>query len=402
MNIKTIKSEAAYAAAMARVSKLMAIEPADGSKEAEELDLLALVIEDYERKIVSRPVADPIEAILFRMDQMNIKRKDLVPYIGSLSKVSEVLTRKRPLSLSMIRRLHQGLNIPAEVLIGGAEGIHSGHSEESELDYTKFPLKEMYERGCFGDFKGSAKKLKDHAERLIRKLTKDMPNNASPVLLRAPMHQRGGRALNDYALLAWRLCVLRKARAANLARDYKKGTVTLKWLRDLAKLSAFERGPALAKEYLNRHGIAFVIEPHFKKTFLDGAAMLDRGTPIVALTLRHDRIDNFWFALMHELAHVSKHLDDKHPLFVDNLDNDSEPDRVEREADEMASEALIPGDVWAKAEVRKTHSVDGTTALGEKLGIHPGIVAGRIRHETKNYRLMASLVGHGGVSGFFA
>lgn len=117
MNIKVIKSGDEYTHAMARLSALMALDPKeDGSKEDNELELLALVIEDYERKIVPPAAPDPVEAILFRMDQMKLGRKDLELYIGSISKVSEVLSRKRPLSLSMIRRLHKGLGIPADVL----------------------------------------------------------------------------------------------------------------------------------------------------------------------------------------------------------------------------------------------------------------------------------------------
>lgn len=79
-----------------------------------ELELLSLVIEDFERKTVPPAVVDPIEFIRFRMDQMGLSRKDLVPYIGLTSRVSEVLSRKRPLSLAMIRRLHRGLDIPLD------------------------------------------------------------------------------------------------------------------------------------------------------------------------------------------------------------------------------------------------------------------------------------------------
>ncbi len=118
MNIKVIKSNEDYMQAMTRLSALMVLDPKAGSRDDNELELLALVIEDYERKIVPPAVPDPVDAILFRMDQMKLGRKGLEQYIGSTSKVSEVLSHKRPLSLSMIRRLHQGLGIPADVLIG--------------------------------------------------------------------------------------------------------------------------------------------------------------------------------------------------------------------------------------------------------------------------------------------
>ncbi len=403
MNIKVIRSSDDYAQAMARLSALMTLDPEAGTNEENELELLALVIGDYERKIVPVTKPDPIEAILFRMDQMNLARKDLEPYMGSISKISEVLSRKRQLSLSMIRRLHSGLGIPADVLIGGTEIGQSIIGEQPVMDYTKFPLKEMLERGCFGDFKGTGQSLKDYAEDLALKFMHGLlPKQAEPAFLRAPLHQRGTRDADGHALLAWRLCVIKKARANPAQRDYKKGVITARWLKDLARLSVFEDGPRLAREQLGLAGITLVVEPHFKGTYLDGAAMLDKGRPIVAMTLRHDRLDNFWFVLMHELAHVAKHLDEAHPLFTDNLDSTDEQDRKECEADDMAGEALIPQVAWEKSAARTSHLSADVVALAEKLGVHPAIVAGRVRHETKNFRLLARQLGHGLASRHFA
>ena len=403
MNIKVIKSSNDYAQAMARLTALMALDPKGGSKEDGELELLALVIEDYERKIVPPVTPDPIEAILFRMDQMKLGRKDLGSYIGSTSKVSEVLSRKRPLSLPMIRRLHKGLDIPADVLIGSTEAGTQVVGVEPEMQYEKFPLKEMLDRNCFGDFKGNAQHLKDYAEDLILKFMKGLlPKQAEPAFLRAPLHQRGTRDADGYALLAWRLCVIKKARANPAPREYKKGSITAKWLKDLARLSAFDDGPRLAREQLGMAGITLVVEPHFKGTYLDGAAMLDEGRPIIAMTLRHDRLDNFWFVLMHELAHVAKHLDEANPLFIDDLDSPDEQDRKEREADVMAGEALIPQTLWEKSAARTSHLTKDVVTLAEKLGVHPAIVAGRVRHETKNYRILAKPLGHGQASRHFA
>lgn len=397
MNVKVIKSNEDYAAAMARLSTLMSIDPNVGTEEENELELLALVIEDYERQVVPPAAPDPVDAIMFRMDQMKLNRKDLISYIGSISKVSEVLSRKRPLSLSMIRRLHKGLGIAADVLIGDAEGDRAAISEEPDMDFARFPLKEMLDRGCFGDFKGNVQKLKDYAEDLVRGFMQDLlPKELTPAFLRAPMHQRKVRDIDSYALLAWRMCVLRRARETINVREYKKGTVTSKWLKELAKLSAFEEGPKLAKEHLGRHGITLVIEPHFKKTFLDGAAMLDGKRPVVALTLRHDRVDNFWFALMHELVHVGRHLNEENPFFADDLDRQDQLDRIESEADEMSTDALIPDEVWAKAAIRTSLSASDALALADKLGIHVAIVAGRLRHETKNYRVLSQLIGGSG------
>lgn len=396
MNVKIIKSEKDYQAAMSRLSDLMSRDPKPGSKEEDELELLALVIHDFERQTLPPVKADPIESILFRMDQMGLTRKDLTKYIGSISKVSEVLSRKRPLSLPMIRRLHQGLDIPADILIEDVETDRSLVESEPAIDFSRFPLKEMYERGCFGTFEGNAQCLKDYAEDLVSKLMREIgPKQMGAAFLRAPLHQRGDRQADEIAIQAWRMCVVRKARQAHPQKEYKANSITPEWMRELAKLSAFDEGPKLAKEYLARHGITLVIEKHFKRTFLDGAAMLDGDRPIVALTLRHDRIDNFWFALLHEVAHVALHLTPATPVFIDDLDRgNSEHD--EQEADDMAKEALIPEAAWGAAKVRHTLASDDAIAFADQIGVAPAIVAGRLRHDTKNYRLLNHLIGKTG------
>lgn len=115
MKPKILQTKADHTAALSRVEELMDAAPSS-SKEAE-LELWTLLIEDYETKHQPVPPPDPIEAIRFRMDQLGLKATDLTAYIPSKSKVSEILNRKRPLSLSMIRALHTGLGIPAETLM---------------------------------------------------------------------------------------------------------------------------------------------------------------------------------------------------------------------------------------------------------------------------------------------
>ena len=115
MEIKILKTETEYEAALERIDILM--DAAPGSADEEELELLAILVEKYEQEYSPIDFPDPVEAIKFRMDQEGLSRKDMIKYLGSQSKVSEVLNYKRPLSLTMIRALSDGLNIPAEVLI---------------------------------------------------------------------------------------------------------------------------------------------------------------------------------------------------------------------------------------------------------------------------------------------
>lgn len=115
--VKLIKNDQDHAAAIARVSKLMDKDLVPSSKEADELEVLALLIERYEQEKFSIDTPDPIEAIKFRMEQLQLIKKDLIPFIGSASKVTEVLNGTRQLSLNMIRKLSEGLNISVDVLI---------------------------------------------------------------------------------------------------------------------------------------------------------------------------------------------------------------------------------------------------------------------------------------------
>ena len=115
MKPRIIKTEESYEEALAFVESLMDAKP--GSKQEEELELWSMLIEQYEKERHPIEDPDPIEAIRFRMDQLGLKRKDLEPFIGQKSKVSEVLNRKRALSLPMIRSLHTYLGLPATVLV---------------------------------------------------------------------------------------------------------------------------------------------------------------------------------------------------------------------------------------------------------------------------------------------
>jgi HTH-type transcriptional regulator/antitoxin HigA len=118
VDIRPIRTETDYEAALEEISSLMADDPMPGTDEGDRLDVLSTLVEAYEAQHHPVPPPDPIEAIKFRMEQQGLTVADMRPYIGPPHRVYEVLSRKRALSLTMIRRLHSGLGIPAESLIG--------------------------------------------------------------------------------------------------------------------------------------------------------------------------------------------------------------------------------------------------------------------------------------------
>ena len=115
MEIRPIKTEADYETVLADIEQLFEAEP--GTPEGDRLEVLTTLVEAYEDAHYSIPSPDPIEAIRYYMESRGLVRRDLEPYIGSRARVSEILNRKRPLSLTMIRRLNKELGIPADVLI---------------------------------------------------------------------------------------------------------------------------------------------------------------------------------------------------------------------------------------------------------------------------------------------
>ncbi len=117
MNIHPIHTQADYKTALKEVSTLIDMDPAVGTEQADRLEVLGTLVEAFEAKHYKLELPDPIEAIKFRMEQQGLKPKDLQPMIGGLNRVYEVLSKKRPLSLLMVRRLHAGLGISADCLI---------------------------------------------------------------------------------------------------------------------------------------------------------------------------------------------------------------------------------------------------------------------------------------------
>lgn len=393
---KVIKNEMEYEAALDRIGALMAADP--GTPEGDELEVLAALVELYEAEAHPIDLPDPIDAIQFRMEQVGLKQKDLVPYLGSRGKVSEVLSRQRPLSLAMMRRLHEGLQIPAEVLLHDPVA-HAELSAEG-IEWERFPVAEMVRRSWIC-FEGSAAEAKRRVQELVTAWAAPLgADTLCPALLR--QHVRAGSTSEPYALDAWRMRVCLLALEQDIP-VYRPGTVTREFVQDLVRLSYLNDGPLLAREYMQKHGIRFVVERHLGKTHLDGAAIrLSDGAPLVALTLRYDRLDNFWFTLCHELAHIALHFEgDEQAAFFDDLEQ-AGADHAEDEADRWASEALIPAASWNIANLGTHPTPHQVVEFAAGLRINPAIPAGRVRQATRNYKQLNALVGRGQVRRLFA
>jgi HTH-type transcriptional regulator/antitoxin HigA len=260
-----------------------------------------------------------------------------------------------------------------------------------------FPITEMYKRGYFEDFGGSAAQARKQAHELIPIFFRQAAFDWTPTAL----HRRSVRTsanVQQAALAAWeaRVTVLAERRPSQVPFD--RDRLTEAWLQALVGLSTADNGPHAAIAHLGEAGVTMVVEPHLPGTLLDGAALRTASDLyVVALTVRHDRLDNFWFTLLHEVAHLALHVGtDRFRAIFDETES-ADLSVVETEADAFAYEALIPAERWRTCVSRFTRSEKSVRADAAKLGISPAIVAGRIRREANDYTLLAGLVGSGQV-----
>lgn len=263
--------------------------------------------------------------------------------------------------------------------------------DADDIVWGQLPIKEMIKRRWFDLPRGAnpIERVKDYF------LQAAGPRFAT-ALHRKKMHS--GNVPNEYALLAWQARVLERVRSTIETEEIGTFELDDRWIPDLVRLTKHADGPRRARDLLAGKGIVLIVERHLPGSYLDGAAMLADGEmPVVALTLRHDRLDNFWFVLLHELGHVFLHLFDglRFDFFDEEEGNDG--DAIEAQADKFALDALIPEASWDLCLSRFALSEEAVKIDADRIGIDPSIIAGRIRKEQGNYTILNNLIGQGQV-----
>lgn len=347
-------------------------------KERDELEVLQALIEQWERRHFVRTAPTPVQAIKFRMQQQNLKPRDLESYIGSRSRVSEILSGTRSLTIDMIRALNRHLDIPAEVLLASPEQLPKDRAAPAPAALRKLQSLRVM-------------KSKEDVAAFVRRAF----GGASPIpLMRKTRTERTNAKADLAAMEAWCAAVMIRSEALDVG-TYKAG-MGLDEARKLASLSRDADGPTKVEGMLAKWGIAFIALPHLPGTYLDGAAMCRKdGTPIIAMTIRHDRLDNFWFTLLHEFCHVVRHLGKNAPIIVDDLEVKGHDD-MEDEADKFAQDALVPPAFWRLANSAEA-SADEIEAAATKAKVHPSIVAGRWQRTFDDYRRFSKLIVRGAI-----
>lgn len=276
-----------------------------------------------------------------------------------------------------------GVSLRAEISeikeLRGLDLVIDGVSKE---DIKKI-LKHGRENGWFSE---SADK-----EELRRFIAENRITFGSPSLLRTGLNVKDHS--EDILLHAWRARVTNRALAIIDASKPRFMPLDVIWLPDLVRQSVFADGPKRARDMLLEHGIVLVTEPQIAGLAIDGAAFLIGEIPVIGMTLRRDALDNFWFTLLHEVAHAILHYRTGLAVgFFDQTEADSIDDQ-EAEADKFASNILIPEERWRKSAARIARSPDVIERFAAEIGINPAIVFGRIRKERNDYSLFSQKIG---------
>lgn len=386
-DIKPIRTRDDYNKAVVLLADLIERNPAVDTPEDTKIRVLTNLIEDFENAALPDYEADPIEAIKLRMDQLGLKDKDLVDYLGSRSRVSEVLSGKRPLTVPMIKNIEEGLGIPASILVGSSV-------EKRNKRWSLKTLTIMTQRGYFGQDHANLdpKKILDMG--LLKTLFSGQ-SLASTALLRQTNY-RDISNIDKYHMEAWMSKVLSEALQLiddNDVPAFDKSNLSEELLSKLFKLSSKPNGVNEVILALRELGIVVVIEPHLPSTRLDGATLFTNNNAVIGLTIRFDRLDNFWFTLAHELAHTYLHSESDYDAFFDKLFNEgAEISQLENEADTLAGELLIPTDIWKTSPLRYGSTPTLVKIFADKIGVHPSVVAGRIRYDSKDWSVHSDII----------
>lgn len=263
------------------------------------------------------------------------------------------------------------------------------------LALADFPFADMNLRGWFGSRIDLRRTSPSERSRILSDFF-----HRAPAEISVALHRKTSGDISPArraALIAWQTRVLSRARqSVGLARQFNPPSAET--ITQIAKFSAVADGIERAIELLLQHGVIVVIEPHLPKTKLDGAAMsLDERYAVIGLTARHDRVDNFWFVLLHELGHIVCHWPRVlYGAILDENAGDSCGETLEDEADDFAKNAIIPQTIWQSSLVRFTKSADAIREYAARHQIHPALVAGRIRKE-RSYKEFSDMLGNGEV-----
>lgn len=400
---EALSSDSAFSALAAGIPQVM-LEPLRHSLSAERRELLESLkaySETKEGKLdraLDRAGADIGEMLVAARLSRNWTQKELARrlFLPEQQVQRYEAEKYRSISLSSLMRVTRtlGVNLEANVV--------------DRLDERWLPKTEMSRRELQNVLAHARKNgwlgPKSHTDEgginyLRRAVAEHISDFGAPSLLRTGLNVHD--ISNEWLLLAWKAQVAKKAVALTSKQAVRFKLSDLSWLHELVRSSSLEGGPLIARDILLANGVAMIVEPAPVGMKVDGTAFLHNDLPVIGMTIRHDREDNFWFTLIHEVAHIILHYRTGLAAgFFDDIEDQALGD-LEDQANLFASELLVPSEVWARSPARIAKSPEPIMALAKKLSISPAILFGKARKEREDYRLFSKHVGQGRVQRLF-
>ena len=309
-------------------------------------------------------------------------QEDLARIMGRpVQTVSEIISAKKQITPETALGLAAAFGTSAEMwltmearyrlLLAQERGVDDAVERRSRI-YSLVPVKELVRRGWMEE-SDDVDEMEMRVEGFLGIASIDQ---LSTVNIAAP--RAATRDPDPRAVLAWTRRVEQLASAQQLAvfaQDRLEGGV-----RELLGLTERENGPTQVAGILGDLGVHFILVPHLPRAYFDGAVFQAGGNPVLALTLRYDRLDSFWFTVMHEMAHlVLGHEEGR----LEDLDADAGGDAEEMEADALAAAWLVPEEPLAEfvRRVKPRFSRQAIWSFARSIGRHPAIVVGRLQKD---------------------
>lgn len=367
--------------------------------EKRELEVLIAAYEtakegDFEH-LQRRAGDDPGLSLIVARIARNLTQKELARKLGLKEQQIQRYEADRYNSISLANFLRIANFLGLDWKIKLSEWFGGGWNVARDVSATEVRkiLKHARASGWFDNDDSATLAEEESFNYLQRYVSDHILKYGSPSLLRTGLNAQDHS--EDLSLVAWKARVTRRAERIIAAHDVIFRPLDITWLLELVGLSRHDDGPARARDLLLSKGIVLVAEPQIPGMKVDGAAFLLKGVPIIGLTVRRDTVDSFWFTLLHEVGHIILHYRTGLSIgFFDDTDTTS-TDEVEREADEFASNMLVPDERWKRSPARIAKSPEVIEKFAKELGVHPAIVFGRIQKERGNFAIFSNWIGKG-------
>jgi HTH-type transcriptional regulator/antitoxin HigA len=329
----------------------------------------------------------PGDLILEELEVRGWTQQDLAEIIGMSSKtVNQLINHKQPITFETAQRLSMAFGQTVEFWIN-QDTIYRMHVEEQKDTsvgiraniYKSMPIREMINKGWLKSFQ-KIEELVQQVKQFWGIDTLDLSFLDDKAWLPNFRKSEAFEQYNIHFALNWAQMAKKCARKYDMEQPYNKSELQ-KLAESLSEYTIRQDGVRQFLNALNAAGVKFFVLSHLQKTYIDGASFFDGDNPVIVYTRRYDRIDNFWFTIAHEIAHVLLHLKEKDDLFIDSQDKDTSGIKDEQEANELAANMVKALNILEYFHGMKQYiSKDRVTRCARTLDVSEALIVGVLQH----------------------